>query len=84
MSPIPHNKLPQEDHPHTTQLLWTLDRLNDLSATTLVLMIDELKLDIPDNRYAAMAKDVLRRARTGATLSARQRRVLVNIICQPR
>lgn len=82
--PRTFNDFPNAPHPHTTQLEWTLDRLTDLSAATLVLMIDELALDIPDNRYAKMAHDVLSKARQGVTLSEKQRRVLVNIIVQPR
>lgn len=59
-------------------------QLQALSVTTLVQIIDELGLDIPDNDYKAMATDVYSMAKEGREISFKQKRVLVNIIGQPR
>lgn len=69
---------------HQTQVQWLYEQLQALSAGTLVKIIDELNLDIPDNDYKEMATNVYDRAKNGGTLSHKQKRVLVNIIGQPR
>lgn len=66
-----------------TQLEHVYEQLHALSATTLVLIIDELKLEIPNNAYHDMAVDIYQKAKAGKPLSSKQRRVLVNIIGQP-
>lgn len=74
----------EQEHAHTRQLTHVYDQLNQLTARTLVTIIDELDLTIPENKYANMTRDVLRQARAGNTLTDRQKRVLVNLIGQPR
>ena len=69
---------------HTLQIEWLYDKLQSLSAETLVKIIDELELDIPNNDYKEMASDVYNQAKSGKELSFKQKRVLVNIIGQPR
>lgn len=66
------------------QIEWVYAQLQSLSANTLVQIIDELKLEIQDNEYKAMALDIYERAKLGNELSFKQKRVLVNIIGQPR
>lgn len=66
-----------------TQLEFLYDQLQALSAKTLVLIIDELKLEMPNNEYRAMSIDIYNKAKAGKSISDKQRRVLVNIIGQP-
>jgi hypothetical protein len=58
------------------------DRLQSLSAETLIRIIDEAGCTIPDNAYKEMATDVYNKAKAGHTLTYKQKRVLVNIIGQ--
>ena len=69
---------------YLSQLEWVYDQLQSLSSETLVKIIDELHLDIPNNAYKEMATDVYNKAKSGYHLSHKQKRVLVNIIGQPR
>jgi hypothetical protein len=66
------------------QIEWVYDQLQSLSAKTLVQIIDELQLEILDNSYKEMATNVYNRAKAGHELTYKQKRVLVNIIGQPR
>jgi len=66
-----------------TQLEHVYEQLHALSPATLVLIIDELKLQIPNNAYRDMAVDIYTKAKAGKKISDKQRRVLVNIIGQP-
>lgn len=66
------------------QIEWVYNQLQSLSSETLVQIIDELKLDIPDNKYKSMATDVYSKAKQSLPISDKQKRVLVNIIGQPR
>ena len=68
------------------QIEWVYSQLQALSVSTLVQIIDELGLglNIPDNEYKAMAVDIYSRAKAGREISFKQKRVLVNIIGQPR
>lgn len=66
------------------QIEWVYNQLQSLSPETLVQIIDELKLDIPDNEYKKMATDVYSKAKQSLPISEKQKRVLVNIIGQPR
>lgn len=59
------------------------DRLQALPAETLVRIIDEALLEIQDNEYKDMAHDVYTKAKSGINITHKQKRVLVNIICQP-
>ena len=67
-----------------SQIEWVYNQLQSLSSSTLVQIIDELDLDIPDNDYKKMATDVYEKAKAGDAVSFKQKRVLVNIIGQPR
>lgn len=67
-----------------SQLEWVYNQLQNLSAKTLVQIIDELNLEIPDNTYKKMATDVYHKAKLGYQITHKQKRVLVNIIGQPR
>jgi hypothetical protein len=67
-----------------SQIEWVYDQLQSLSVETLIRIIDELGLDIPDNAYKDMALDVYNKAKKGYPLTHKQKRVLVNIIGQPR
>lgn len=67
-----------------SQIEWVYNQLQLLSEKTLINIIDELNLDIPDNAYKEMAVDVYNKAKSGARLTHKQKRVLVNIIGQPR
>ncbi|RHW31890.1 hypothetical protein [Oceanobacillus profundus] len=69
---------------YLSQIEWIYTQLQSLSKETLVQIIDELNLDIPDNDYKDMATDVYNKAKTGVPLTHKQKRVLVNIIGQPR
>ena len=66
------------------QLEWVYNTLQSLSAETLVLIIDELGFGIRDDNYKQMAADVYNQAKAGRKLTHKQKRVLVNIIGQPR
>lgn len=68
------------------QLEWLYDQLQRLRARTLVQIIDELDLikDLPADSYQEMSLDIYNRAKVGAPVSHKQKRVLVNIIGQPR
>ena len=66
------------------QIEWLYMQLQSLSSKTLVQIIDELELDIPDNDYKQMATDVYNKAKSGIEVSYKQKRVLVNVIGQPR
>ena len=66
------------------QIEWVYSQLQALSVSILVQIIDELGLDIPDNEYKAMATDIYSQAKAGREISFKQKRVLVNIIGQPR
>ena len=67
-----------------SQIEWVYDQLQSLSAKTLVQIIDELELEIPENSYQKMATDVYNKAKSGREITFKQKRVLVNIIGQPR
>lgn len=67
-----------------SQLEWVYNQLQSLSVKTLILIIDELNDGIPDNQYKEMATDVYNKAKAGVMLTHNQKRVLVNIIGQPR
>ena len=67
-----------------SQIEWVYDQLQSLSAETLVKIIDELELSVPDNAYREMALDVYSKAKAGQRITHKQKRVLVNIIGQPR
>jgi hypothetical protein len=69
---------------YQTQLEWVYEQLQSLSEGTLIQIIDELVFDIPDNDYKEMATDVYNKAKSGERLTHKQKRVLVNIIGQPR
>jgi hypothetical protein len=69
---------------HLSQLEWVYDQLQSLSEETLIRIIDELDLDMPNNAYKEMATDVYNKAKSGFSLTHKQKRVLVNIIGQPR
>jgi len=66
------------------QLEWLYAQLQSLSPSTLIQIIDELNLDIPNNDYKEMATDIYKKAKQGCDISFKQKRVLVNIIGQPR
>lgn len=66
------------------QLKWMYDQLQSLKTETLILIIDELNQGIVDSEYKEMATDVYNKAKAGSPLSDKQKRVLVNIIGQPR
>lgn len=65
------------------QIEWVYEQLQALSPKTLVGIIDELRLEIKDNAYKVMATDVYTKAKAGQPITHKQKRVLVNIICQP-
>lgn len=65
------------------QLEWVYSQLHKLSASTLVEIIDELECEIAENEYSKMATDVYNLAKSGAGITHKQKRVLVNIIGQP-
>ena len=67
-----------------TQIEWVYDQLQSLSTKTLLQIIDELECDIQDNEYKEMTMDVYKRAKMGQSLTHKQKRVLVNLIGQPR
>lgn len=69
-----------------TQLEWVYDQLQRLRARTLVQIIDELDLikDLPNDTYREMSLDIYNRAKYDLPVSHKQKRVLVNIIGQPR
>ncbi|MED4718260.1 hypothetical protein [Bacillus badius] len=67
-----------------TQIEWLYDQLQSLSTETLIRIIDELDCGIPDNAYKEMATDVYNKAKARCELTHKQKRVLVNIIGQPR
>lgn len=67
---------------HMTQIEWVYQQLQNLSAGTLIQIIDELQCTIPDNDYKQMATNVYNKAKRGEQLSDKQKRVLVNIIGQ--
>lgn len=67
-----------------TQIEWIYNQLQSLSAKTLIQIIDELGCEIPDNDYKKMATDVYNRGKLGYELTHKQKRVLVNLIGQPR
>lgn len=67
-----------------SQIEWIYDQLQSLSEETIVKIIDELELDIPNNAYKDMATDVYTKAKNGVSLTHKQKRVLVNIIGQVR
>lgn len=66
------------------QIEWVYNQLQSLSSKTLIQIIDELGLDIPDNDYKKMATDIYNKAKSGIEVSHKQKRVLVNIVGQPR
>lgn len=63
-----------------SQLERLYDTLQALSQETLIQIIDELELEIPDNQYKEMAEDVYFKGKHGIPLTYKQKRVLVNII----
>lgn len=65
-----------------TQIELVYDRLQSLSASTLIQVIDELELEFPNNKYREMSMDVYSKAKDGFPITHRQKRVLVNIIGQ--
>lgn len=67
-----------------SQIEWVYEQLQSLSVKTLVQIIDELECGIPDNSYKEMASDIYNKAKLGHLISHNQKRVLVNIIGQPR
>jgi hypothetical protein len=67
-----------------SQIEWVYNQLQSLSRDTLVQIIDELGLDIPKNEYEKMATEVYIKAKRGYPITHNQKRVLVNIIGQPR
>jgi hypothetical protein len=69
-----------------TQIEWVYNQLQALSPETLIRIIDELGGEdvIPNNSYKEMASDVYKKAKSGFSLTHKQKRVLVNIIGQPR
>lgn len=66
------------------QTEWIYMQLHSLSTQTLIQIIDELALDMPEGPYQKMATDVYQKAKAGTVLTDKQKRVLVNIIGQPR
>jgi hypothetical protein len=66
------------------QIEWVYNQLQLLSEGTLIQIIDELGLEIQENEYKKMTTDIYNKAKAGANLSPKQKRVLVNIIGQPR
>lgn len=66
------------------QMEWLYDQLQSLSAETLIIIIDELKLEIQNDKYKDMATDIYKKAKQGHSITHKQKRVLVNIIGQPR
>ncbi|MCA1027152.1 hypothetical protein LCM23_13710 [Cytobacillus kochii] len=58
--------------------------LQSLSAETLIKIIDELELDIPNSTYKEITTDVYNKAKSGSPITHKQKRVLVNLIGQPR
>lgn len=66
------------------QLEQLYDKLQSLSPATLLKIIDELNLEIQNDSYKEMATDVYNKAKEGKPLTHKQKRVLVNIIGQPR
>lgn len=67
-----------------TQIEWLYKQLQSLSTETLVRIIDELGFGIEENEYKEMAADIYEKGKAGRSLSDNQKRVLVNIIGQPR
>lgn len=67
-----------------TQIEWVYTQLQSLSTKTLLQIIDELQCQIQDNAYKEMAVDIYKKAKEGYELTDKQKRVLVNIIGQPR
>ena len=67
-----------------SQIEWVYNQLQSLSTETLVKIIDELGTEIPDNAYKDMATDIYSKAKAGFPISYKQKRVLVNIIGQPK
>jgi hypothetical protein len=67
-----------------SQIEWVYNQLQSLSTKTLIQIIDELGYGIANNAYKEMANDIYEKAIAGKTLTPKQKRVLVNIICQPR
>lgn len=67
-----------------TQIEWVYNQLQSLNEVTLIQIIDELGLEIPNNSYKKIATDVYNKAKSGVPLTHKQKRVLVNIIGQPR
>lgn len=43
---------------YLSQIEWFFDQLQSLSAETLIKIIDELELDIPNNTYKEITTDV--------------------------
>lgn len=69
---------------YLSQIEWFFDQLQSLSAETLIKIIDELELDIPNNTYKEITTDVYNKAKSGSPITHKQKRVLVNLIGQPR
>lgn len=69
---------------YPTQIEWVYSQLQALSVETLIRIIDELELDIPNNDYREMALDIYNKGKSGVHLTHKQKRVLVNIIGDPR
>lgn len=65
------------------RLEFVYGQLQSLTVETLIEIIDELGCIINDNDYKEMATDVYNKAKAGNEITHKQKRVLVNIICQP-
>ena len=67
-----------------SQIEWVYNQLQSLSTNTLIQIIDELGCGIEENSYKEMATDIYEKGKSGFELSHKQKRVLVNIIGQPK